>query len=260
MQRDPIKLYWWSRQNMTNLGDELSREIVKFISGREVVKASAVEADMLAIGSVITFVNSDVHLRKSPYLVWGSGSIDTNERFRTETFLFTAVRGPLTFSLLGRHQPIPFGDPGILTSQMWPHDGSKKHRWGLVPHFRQIDQPWVRKMLAETPGSVLIDVRDPDIEASCRLIASCDFIASTSLHGLIIADSYGVPNLWLSDGEVNGSFKYWDYFAGVNRPWVKAVPMQQPGDLREYEDQLTKTRYFGILPWHMKKLAAAFPM
>jgi pyruvyltransferase len=53
---------------------------------------------------------------------------------------------------------------------------------------------------------------------------SCERIVSSSLHGLVIADAYGIPNAWLnSDGGAGGSrpgggeFKFYDYFASVNK-------------------------------------------
>jgi pyruvyltransferase len=38
------------------------------------------------------------------------------------------------------------------------------------------------------------------------------------LHGLIIADAYGIPNAWLSsDTPKGGEFKFFDYFLSVDK-------------------------------------------
>src|SRR5690606_13222558 len=46
-------------------------------------------------------------------------------------------------------------------------------------------------------------------------ISSCTCIVSSSLHGLIVADSYRIPTAWmiLSDKINGGPFKYNDYYS-----------------------------------------------
>jgi len=50
-------------------------------------------------------------------------------------------------------------------------------------------------------------------------ITECECIASSSLHGLIVADAYKIPNVWIRFGDdtFEGEFKYLDYFSGVGR-------------------------------------------
>jgi len=58
-------------------------------------------------------------------------------------------------------------------------------------------------------------------------------ILSSSLHGLIVADSYGIPNAWVrfSDNISGGSFKYLDYFASVGRDVQEPVRIESSEDL-----------------------------
>ena len=51
-------------------------------------------------------------------------------------------------------------------------------------------------------------------------IASCRFLFSSSLHGLIFADSYSVPNahLRLSTRVLGAEHKFRDYYGSVGRP------------------------------------------
>ena len=48
-----------------------------------------------------------------------------------------------------------------------------------------------------------------------KKIAECETVISSSLHGLIAADSFGIPNLQmvLSNNIVGGLFKYNDYYS-----------------------------------------------
>jgi hypothetical protein len=49
-------------------------------------------------------------------------------------------------------------------------------------------------------------------------IAECEYIASSSLHGLIVADSLGIPcvRILLSEGIIlGGDFKFNDYYSSV---------------------------------------------
>jgi pyruvyltransferase len=49
-------------------------------------------------------------------------------------------------------------------------------------------------------------------------IASCDAIASSSLHGVITANAYGIPAAWLEfSSKIGGDgMKYIDYFQSVD--------------------------------------------
>jgi pyruvyltransferase len=82
----------------------------------------------------------------------------------------------------------------------------------------------VWRSLKAGAGVRLIDLASGDVETVTREIMSCKRIISSSLHGLVIADAYGIPNAWLgSDGREGGSrpnggeYKFYDYFAAVSK-------------------------------------------
>jgi pyruvyltransferase len=61
---------------------------------------------------------------------------------------------------------------------------------------------------------IIIDVRQKPEPFIDQLI-KCEYIVSSSLHGLILADSYQIPNKWaaFSDKITGGSFKFRDYYS-----------------------------------------------
>ena len=60
-------------------------------------------------------------------------------------------------------------------------------------------------------------------------IKSCENIISSSLHGLIVSDAYGIPNVWIkiSDNINGGEFKFKDYFSGVKREYKPPIVMTE---------------------------------
>ena len=66
-------------------------------------------------------------------------------------------------------------------------------------------------------SAALIDVRMPPKDV-VNAISRCNYVISSSLHGLIVADSLKIPNLWVksSDSIIGGEFKYHDYYSCFN--------------------------------------------
>jgi len=68
--------------------------------------------------------------------------------------------------------------------------------------------------------------------ATVREIASCATVITTSLHGLVTADSYGIPAVWttLDPPLGGGDFKFRDYETALTPGWTRYMP---------YADDLT---------------------
>ena len=93
---------------------------------------------------------------------------------------------------------------------------------GLIPHYIDRDDPRVKALASQIPGVVVLDVFLEPLEL-LRRAAACGFILSSSLHGLIVADSFGIPNAWISfsDSVRGAGFKFADYYSvfGIKDPW-----------------------------------------
>jgi pyruvyltransferase len=85
----------------------------------------------------------------------------------------------------------------------------------VVPHYTLMDDPELLAFVASDPAYLLIDPRE-DAADVCLQIASCAHVFASSLHGLIIADAYGVANTWI-EPKGQSWLKYLDYAASVGR-------------------------------------------
>jgi hypothetical protein len=257
----PIKVYWWRKANLRNFGDELSPLIVQQLTGRQIERAGPQECDLCAIGSILQKLLEDSRIaeRNEPLYVWGSGTIKPTRFPAISCLRAASVRGPLTRNTLRLPVDIPLGDPGLLADRLVPPATVKRHAWGIIPHHSQADAAAFRTLVERTPRAVLIDVRSADPVDLVREIASCDRIAATSLHGLIVADALKIPNLWLPDEDGRGriSWKFTDYFLSVGRSTFTPVKLPPSHNLNEIEDE--DLGYFATIDDLKRQIAAAFP-
>lgn len=212
LQNGKVPLRWWNQE--PNFGDILSSWLVSKITGHEVVEVQGTQPHYIAIGSV-------VGMAKPLSVLWGTGSFgfDPKEPICT-TSTYLAVRGPLTRSKLamsGIRCPRIYGDPALLTPEFYRPDIKPVHEVGVV--LRWSEDKWNNALNGD--GIKKIFLKTGEIEKTLDEMLSCKRIITSSLHGLIIADAYGIPNAWLASDTPNGrEFKFWDYFASIdkNRP------------------------------------------
>jgi len=212
----PLRLHWWKAE--PNFGDAINPLIVGHVARREVEHSGPRKADMFAIGSVMQVVKrTHKEARKSgeKLCVWGTGLL--NPVFGHD-FLdnveVAVLRGPVTAALL-KLEHKRFGDPGLLINEALPFEGDRADRIGVVPHYTLMDDPALLAFVASDPAYLLIDPRGDPVEV-CLQIAACAHVFASSLHGLIIADAYGVPNTWI-EPKGQSWLKYHDYAASIGR-------------------------------------------
>jgi pyruvyltransferase len=198
---------WWFRPSAgtTNFGDELGPQIVTRL-GYEVHRVPLEQADLVGCGSILGIVDAKA---KPGTIVWGSGLIMPTDNMRAKRFNVKAVRGVISARRLGVE--VPLGDPGILVPLLWPRKVNPRHRIGVIPHYVDKNRyAWADKV---------INPKSP-VDQVIEEIQSCHTIASSSLHGLIIAEAYGIPAVRLYHPKVVGDeFKWVDYmsaFAGTS--------------------------------------------
>lgn len=210
-------LYWFYKQSDgINFGDWIGPYLFEKITGRPPYyydpRWRSIGPFFLGCGSILGHIH-----QPSRAVVWGSGAIKADSKFPPPKKIH-AVRGPLSREIcLDYDYPCPpiYGDPGILMPRYYtPTAQRHKHPLGIVPHFK--DRQLATDLLRNRDDILIVDVRQ-SVEAVVDDIISCETIVSSSLHGLIIAQAYGLPAAWaiLSDKVIGGGFKFADYFLGV---------------------------------------------
>jgi O-antigen/teichoic acid export membrane protein len=209
VQRSQVNVYYWRHPNCDNIGDLLSKIVVDFM----VVKLNLSRSRRLkktkrlfAIGSIINSARCDM-------AVWGSGIHHYDSVIPRVTFDIRAVRGPLTRQvLLSNNIPCPavYGDPALLMPLFYAPVLNKKFKYTVIPHFSR-DDYYVTKY-----GSTVLSTLTSDWQAFIDRIIESELIISGSLHGLILAEAYGVPAILLSDIDTD-LFKYEDYYLSTGR-------------------------------------------
>ncbi len=126
-----------------------------------------------------------------------------------------AVRGKLSMARAFR-KGIVLGDPGLLASRIYNvAECHPKFALGIIPRYADFDCPTVKQIAAKDSRNVLvIDIRQKPLEV-IRQITKCAAIVSSSLHGLIFADAFNIPSVWmrLSDKVSGTGFKFYDYYS-----------------------------------------------
>lgn len=253
---EPLKLYW--AHGKPNFGDWLSPAICEALSGRPVEHVRPNGCDLVALGSILHRVKNGWWARRVH--VWGTGFIDDVAPRRSKHF-YHAVRGHKTAERLKGVEVGAFGDPGLLTDLLVPDYQSipKKYPLGIVPHYQDKEHPAVAEFVARYPGTKVLDVF-AELRPLLREFAACEMILSSSLHGLIVADSLGIPNarIKLSGRLRGGDFKFHDYYSvfGIRDP----QPVDLGGGVSEsWLSELRRDWNRPGLEEIKRKLVASFP-
>lgn len=206
-------LYWWQptpgNTDFLNFGDELSRVIVERILERKVSRAEIEDHNkLLAVGSVLQFAkNGDV--------IWGSGVHGSHimlSAYQLHQLDIRALRGPLsrTFLIcLGLDVPEVYGDPALLLPLLFPElKPNPQREYLVIPHLSEI---------CLFPRDEYTAFPDESWDVVLQKILESKLVISSSLHGIIAAEAFGIPARWLRITQHEPEFKYHDYFMGTGR-------------------------------------------
>ena len=254
MNQEKLKLYYWGHpiiRYVYNFGDLLSPLLLKHYCGESAVELSlsAENGDVFSTGSIIEHIPEDKYA-----IILGSGLIQDAVRKLPFARCY-AVRGELTKARLGITEDIPLGDPALLLPKVLPFTGVRDKAVGIVPHFQHYSHPDLDPF-RNNPDYRVINVR-AEPEYVIKEICSCSCIVSSSLHGLIVADAYGIPNIRLAVGHTlyGGDYKFEDYYSAIGRTGT-ATKSIFPTEIAP--DMDISTDYMCNIPAVQEKLEQAF--
>lgn len=155
--------------------------------------------------------------------VFGSGYGYGDPPVLDDTFVFHAVRGPLTAEKLGVDPKKAITDSAILLRAV---DGvmdpvKKRYTVGFVPHHdSNFKFPWAE--ICEQAGVKFIDVA-MSVENFLYELKSCDLVLCEAMHGAIVADALRIPWKAVCCYEHIYPLKWHDWCASVGLKYEPAM-------------------------------------
>jgi pyruvyltransferase len=208
--------YWRLNSGFGNIGDELSKILIEKINPNiKTVYDSIFKHKLLGIGSIL-------NRAKDGDIVWGSGFLNNEEIIKCKNVNIELIRGPLSYAKIKNQIKLNenYGDPALITPLFFPIKKEKIYDIGIIPHFS--DEYKIIDVL-QSYKFKKIKIISPRTNPICFLkyINQCDIILSSSLHGIILADAYKIPNAYVKffDNPYD-DFKFKDYFYSQDRKFI----------------------------------------
>ena len=207
-----VKAFYWD--DRPNFGDRLTPHLLQRFSGVESEWSDVGDADVVATGSILEHVPEGWG-----GCVLGSGRLHENSGLHLAKASVMALRGPL--SAAGVPGDYALGDPGLLADELVTVE-TRDITLGLLPHWSDTSLKYDHRFQPYHP--VLIRPWE-DVLSVLGMIGRCQKIVTSSLHGLIVADAFGIPRRFEPAPRFGvvphegGVFKFRDYNASVGLPF-----------------------------------------
>lgn len=236
-----------------NFGDDINVYLLERLTGKKIIPHEMllfrnIHGKYTCIGSVIP------NCMNRRTMVWGSGCMNFElEIGRRQTPQeIKAVRGPLTREYLLKHGidcPEVYGDPALLLPKVYqPTATSKRHPVTIIPHHKDWDD---KETLMAYVGKCLPDAHIINITNYTQWsdvideIVHSEVVFSSSLHGLIVCDAYGIPNNFTEFIYHHPQYdKYKDYYLSLDTIAKRTIAPIQPiyaEDIPQYIESIKRT-------------------
>lgn len=250
-KKNRVNINYWNGK--PNLGDAISPVVVEYMLNKKGIDKDRIVKDtkhLYAIGSVITAGIQDC-------TIWGSGILYTTlgYRIKNRSLDVRSVRGPLTRLVLmeyGYEVPEIYGDPAVLMPEIYnPQNIKKKFRYGIIPHKN--GSQYLNDLNSLKGNYKLIDIKTCDYKGFIDELLTVEYVISSSLHGIILAEAYGIPAI-LVQPEYS-LFKYYDWYCGTGRahfPIIKSLHDIQDDDFLPVPDlSSVRERIKNVFPYDL---------
>lgn len=199
-----IDCYWFNPSTFSNFGDALAPYIANLYNRTAVYCPTNVKGPrVFTVGSI-----ADRALKND--IIVGTGKLTYMD---TKELDVRAGRGPLSFP----HANV-FGDAALCLSFFEKKNDVPDIPLVFVPHHKTLNFPRLD----------FFDVLHPttDVYSFIQKIKRSKLVMSESLHGLIIADALGIPNVRVKPVEstfLDWDFKFKDYYSGIGSDYPDGI-------------------------------------
>jgi pyruvyltransferase len=209
-------------RRINNFGDLVGPMLV-----RRAIQDLNLDAKRANRHTTLFSVGSVLHFAKTGDVIWGSGRngkvADNIHKFGNLDI--RAVRGPLTGDFLrarGIDVPDVYGDPALLLPHYYPElvrlSENKLYPVTYVPNLNDVGAEPYRGLEPD----LQLDPRSPFSVCIARIVQS-ERIIGSSLHGIVIAEAFGIPAVGLHSSS-ESAWKYDDYYLGTGRGYGLLAP------------------------------------
>lgn len=255
--------FYETDESYMNWGDDINVYVIEKLTQKKVIPAKKllfgfIHRKYCIIGSLLPkCMNRNT-------IIWGSGCLNFEQKVKwnNRSKKVHAVRGPLTRNFLLKQRvecPEIYGDPALILPLVYqPSDKTKKYPITIIPHHKDWDDKNALMMYVQKyiPDAHIINMANyaqwTDVIDE---IVQSEVVFSSSLHGLIVSDAYGVPNAFAEFNHHHAKYdKYNDYYLSLekiaSRTYQPTSPLSGSDMLRQAEviKKTYRSLHFDLTP------------
>jgi pyruvyltransferase len=217
-----MKVFWLPCGG--NFGDALTAAYLKRKFGITAERTKPEHAFLSGAGSILHL------LRGFRGHVVGTGFISDGLHLDDFRGTIHCLRGPLSAAKASVR--VPYADFGIIADQLIQEKAGPEEEpidVLVFPHY--VDDVLYDKYRVLYPNQRVVSVSPlANMDTILEVVQRAALVVSSSLHGLVLADSLGIPRIWEQHpGVIGNGFKFRDYagsYGATLTPGVVSMPSE----------------------------------